>query len=127
MAKRRIVWTQQERSAIVEKAVELLRHYPKMPIFHAVGQVQQTLMPPARQRKWLTKATLGDMVKDIQAELNKPVPKTVVINNGQGSVTGAMERAFRMADAFCEDIKDYQLQCVAWRAVVCGYMAGSSS
>lgn len=123
MAKRRIVWTVQERLAIIEKAVELLRHYPKMPIFHAVGQVQQTLLPAARQRKWLTKVTLGDMVKDIQAELNKPVPKPVVMNTRPAD-PGDLTKALRIADEFCQDIKDYQLQCVAWRAVVCGYIIG---
>ena len=82
---------------------------------------QETLLPANRQRKWLTKTTLGDLATKIQAALNKPVPRAIIVEEQYTD----LQRAMLTADKACENITDYQLQCVAWRAVVYGFMAGS--
>lgn len=77
MKQRRIFWNDKERAAVTKKAVEILVEFPTLPIFRAVGEAQQAVLPAARHRAWLTKATLGTMVDDIKAELNKPVPSRI--------------------------------------------------
>ena len=121
MARKRVVWTAREKTAIVAKTVDIMRTYPKTPMFRAVGEAQETLLPANRQRKWLTKTTLGDLATEIQAALNKPVPRAIIVEEQYTD----LQRAMLTADKACEDITDYQLQCVAWRAVVYGFMAGS--
>jgi hypothetical protein len=122
MAKRRIVWTAKEKTAIVAKTVDIMRTYPKTPMFRAVGEAQEVLLPANRQRKWLTKATLGDLANDIQAALNKPMPKAIIVEDHLTD----LQKAMMLADHACMSINDYPLQCVAWRSMVCGYMAGCS-
>jgi hypothetical protein len=77
MKSRRIFWNPQERAAVSKKAIEILREFPMLPIFRAVGQAQEAVLPAARHRAWLTKATLGPMIDEINAELNKPVASRI--------------------------------------------------
>ena len=121
MARRRVVWTAKEKTAIVAKTVDIMRTYPRTPMFRAVGEAQEAMLPANRQRKWLTKTTLGDLATEIQAALNKPVPRAIIVEEHYTD----LQRAMLTADKACENIIDYQLQCVAWRAVVYGFMAGS--
>lgn len=122
MARRRVVWTSKEKTAIVAKTVDILTTYPKTPMFRAVGEAQEALLPANRQRKWLTKTTLGDLAVEIKAALNKPMPKAIIVEDHRTD----LQKAMMMADHACMSINDYQLQCVAWRSMVCGYMAGLS-
>ncbi len=120
---KRIVWTADERGQVIEKAVEICRQHAKMPIFHAVGQAQQFLLPPYRQRKWLTKATLGSMIVEIEKELNKP--KTLL----PAAITAPLrstdlEQAVRFADDQAALIEDSYQQCILWRGLVTGFLAG---
>ena len=78
--KNRIVWTTREREDIINAAVRILRSYPKMPVFRAVGEAQETRLPPERRRRWLTSTTLGDMTQEIQHRLNTPVEHRVETN-----------------------------------------------
>lgn len=121
MARRRVVWTAREKTAIVAKTVDIMRTYPKTPMFRAVGEAQEAMLPANRQRKWLTKTTLGDLATEIEAALNKPVPRAIIVEEHYTD----LQRAMLTADKVCENIIDYQLQCVAWRAVVYGFMAGN--
>lgn len=77
MKKSRIVWTTSERVKIVEESVRILRAYPSMPMFRAVGEAQSALLPPHRQRSIINKMVLGDLVKDIERLLNTPVHHVV--------------------------------------------------
>lgn len=120
---KRIVWTKAERSQVIEKAVEICRQHSKMPIFHAVGQAQQFLLPPYRQRKWLTKTTLGDMIVEIEKELNKPVHPNHVTMTAPLRGTD-LEQAVRFADDQAALIEDSYQQCILWRGLVTGYLAG---
>jgi len=90
-------------------------------MFRAVGEAQEAMLPANRQRKWLTKTTLGDLAMEIEAALNKPVPRAIIVEEHYTD----LQRAMLTADKVCENIIDYQLQCVAWRAVVYGFMAGN--
>lgn len=119
---KRIVWTTAERSEIIEKAVEICRQHAKMPIFHAVGQAQQFLLPPYRQRKWLTRATLGSMVVEIEKELNKPVHPIHVTVTAEPKAE--LEEAVIRADQQVEGIRDFDQQCIMWRGLVTGYLMG---
>ena len=78
--KNRIVWTTREREDLITAAVRILRSYPKMPVFRAVGEAQETRLPPERRRRWLTSATLGDMTQEIQRRLNTLVEHRVETN-----------------------------------------------
>ena len=78
--RRRIVWTTREREDLITAAVNILRRYPKMPIFQAVGEAQDVQLPPERRRQWLTKATLGDMATEIERRLNTLVEHRVETN-----------------------------------------------
>ena len=72
--KRRIQWNSRERSLIIKHTVRLLHANPSMPVFRAVAEAQALELPLERQRKTLTRATLGDLYGDILRELNRPVP-----------------------------------------------------
>jgi len=78
MSRSRIQWNSRERAIIINYAVKLLREQPSCPVFRAVGEAQSLHLPLDRQRKTLTRATLGDLYGDIIRELNRPVPKAVV-------------------------------------------------
>lgn len=119
---RRIVWTQGERQDIITKAVEICRQHAKMPIFHAVGQAQQFLLPPYRQRKWLTRATLGSMVVEIEKELNKPVHPIHVTVTAEPKAE--LEEVVVRADQQVENVRDFDQQCIMWRGIVTGYLIG---
>jgi len=119
---RRIVWTKGEREDIITKAVEICRQHAKMPIFHAVGQAQQFLLPPYRQRKWLTRATLGSMVVEIEKELNKPVHPIHVTVTAEPKAE--LEEAVIRADQQVENVRDFDQQCILWRGIVTGYLIG---
>jgi hypothetical protein len=71
--KSRVVWTTRERAEVVKFAVKLMRSYPKMPMFRAVGEAQEHVLPVPRRRAIINKATLGDLVDDMNRELNRPV------------------------------------------------------
>lgn len=120
---RRIVWTLGEREDIINKAVEICRRHGKMPIFHAVGQAQELLLPPYRRRKWITKTTLGDMVVQIEKELNRPVNPVREPVTKQ-PVTADLREAILRADQQVENIRDFDQQCIMWRGVVTGYLLG---
>lgn len=76
----RIVWTTREREELINAAVRILRSYPKMPVFRAVGEAQDIKLPPERRRRWLTSATLGGMTQEIQRRLNTLVEHRVDTN-----------------------------------------------
>ena len=119
---RRIVWTQGEREDIITKAVEICRQHAKMPIFHAVGQAQDRLLPLNRRRKWITKTALGDMVSVIERELNKPVHPIHVTVTAEPKAD--LEEAVIRADQQVENVRDFDQQCILWRGLVTGYLMG---
>lgn len=118
----RIVWTKGEREDIIKKAVEICRQHAKMPVFHAVGQAQDLLLPLNRRRKWITKTALGDMVSVIERELNKPVHPIQVTMTATPKVD--LEEAVIQADQRVEGVRDFDQQCIMWRGVVTGYLIG---
>ena len=119
---RRIVWTHGEREDIITKAVEICRQHAKMPIFHAVGQAQDLLLPLNRRRKWITKTALGDMVSVIEKELNKPVHPIHVTVTAEPKAE--LEEAVIRADQQVENVRDFDQQCILWRGLVTGYLMG---
>lgn len=82
MARKRIFWNEIEKASIVKKTAEIIRQYPDMPMFRAVGEAQEAILPANRRRSWLTKATLGTLAKDIETELNRPVASRITVASG---------------------------------------------
>lgn len=75
--KQRIFWTTAERAQVAEAAVKILRAYPRMPYFRAVGEAQTQVLPPERQRWMMSAAALGELGSDIERLLNRPVEHAV--------------------------------------------------
>lgn len=101
MKKRHIVWTSRERVEIIKAAVRIMRSYPKMPMFRAVGEAQDSVLPPERRRSFINKAALGDMVTDIQRELNSPVPHVI----GPAAEDAIVEAARSVAERFEAELR----------------------
>lgn len=128
MAKRRIFWTAIEKTTIVKKTAEILRQYPELPMFRAVGEAQEAVLPANRRRGWLTKATLGTLAKDIEAELNKPVAKRIAVASGTDDkemtlIRAAMHFADKGEDELVQrareagaEIPSFELLLILWAA-----------
>lgn len=117
----RVVWTKEERDLVCDKTVQLMRQYHKMPMFQAVGHAQEAL-PPNRQRKILSTAYLGELRKEINLRLNQTVPERVhpVVKVS----TNELELAVNLADDVCKGIGHYHEECILWRGLVTGFLAG---
>lgn len=132
--KKRIVWTEVEKKKIVERAVEILREYPSMPVFRAVGEAQEALLPAARRRGWLTKATLGPLAQQIQSELNRPVQNRIKMATGTDDPAGqqiklAYDYATRLevemisrAQAAGLELPTFEILLILWTANFRAYM-----
>lgn len=96
MTRRRVFWNVTEQHLVVKTAADLLRRFPRMPVFRAVAEAQLSL-PPERQRKVENKGVLGVLTKQIEIELNRPVQSALAFEPSESENSNPLDAAIANA------------------------------